>query len=56
MKLGINIMEITKKQHLPEFCQAGCQVGLVLYKQFASYPVAKIREVSDIKILKTKIV
>ena len=49
-------MEITKKQDLPEFCQVGCQVGLVLYKPFTSYPVAKIREVSDIKILKTKIV
>jgi hypothetical protein len=36
---GINIMEITKKQDLPEFCKVGCQVGLVLYKPFASYPV-----------------
>lgn len=49
-------MEITKKQDLPEFCQVGCQVGLVLYKQFASYPVYKIREIKAIKILKTKIV
>lgn len=52
----MNIMEITKKQDLPEFCQVGCKVGLVLYKPFTSYPQAKIREIKAIKILKTKIV
>lgn len=36
---GINIMEITKKQDLPKFCQVCNKVGLVLYKPFAAYPV-----------------
>jgi hypothetical protein len=49
-------MEITKKQDLPDFCQVGCKVGLVLYKPFTSYPKAKICEIKAIKILKTKIV
>lgn len=49
-------MEITKKQDLPKFCQVCNKVGLVLYKPFAAYPVAKIREIKAIKILKTKIV
>lgn len=52
----MNIMEITKKQDLPAFCQVGCKLGLVLYKPFIYYPVYKIREVKDIKVLKTKIV
>lgn len=52
----MNIMEITKKQDLPKFCQVCNKVGLVLYKPFTYYPVYKIREVRDIKILKTKIV
>ena len=52
----MNIMEITKKQDLPKFCQVCHKVGLVLYKPFAAYPVYKVREIKAIKILKTKIV
>lgn len=48
--------EITSKTDLPEFCQSGNKVGLVLYQTLASYPIYKIREIKDVKILKTKIV
>ena len=48
--------EITSKIDLPEFCQAGNKVGLVLYQPLASYPIYKIREIKDVKVLKTKIV
>lgn len=48
--------EITSKTDLPEFCQAGNKVGLVLYQTLASYPIYKICEIKDVKILKTKIV
>ena len=48
--------KITSKKDLPTFCKAGTKIGLVLYKQFAAYPIYKIREIKDIKVLKTKIV
>ena len=48
--------KITSKKDLPTFCKAGTKIGLVLYKQFAAYPIYKIREIKDSKVLKTKIV
>ena len=48
--------EITSKNDLPEFCQSGNKIGLVAYKPLAIYPTYKIREIKDVKVLKTKIV
>lgn len=48
--------EITSKKDLPEFCKAGTKIGLVLYKPLATYPTYHIREIKEIKVLKTKIV
>lgn len=48
--------EITSKKCLPEFCEAGNKIGLILYKRIDAYPIYKIREIKDVKVLKTKIV
>lgn len=48
--------EITSNKCLPEFCKVGNKIGLVLYKRIDTYPIYKIREIKNIKILKTKIV
>ena len=52
----IIMSEITSKKSLPDFCKVGNKIGLALYKQFAAYPIYKILEIKNIKILKTKIV
>ena len=48
--------EITSKKDLPVFCKAGTKIGLVLYKPLAIYPTYHIREIKEVKVLKTKIV